>query len=52
MKGFVIFALMVAYALCVMFRLGGHYVHILPAVAMVIYVVGLFNYKSAGVGSS
>lgn len=51
MKGALILALMATYAFCAMEQVGGHYIHVLPALAMIIYVYGLFTASSAGVGS-
>jgi len=51
MKVLFICLLMLTYAACALYRVGGHYIHVLPVMAMMIYIYGLFNAKSAGIGS-
>jgi hypothetical protein len=49
MKTFLIILFLSAYVFCVIARVGGHYVHALPLMAMAIYITGLFTGKSSGV---
>ncbi len=51
MKGLIIIFLLGAYVVCVLAQVGHHYVHILPVLAMGIYIYGLFTAKSAGVSN-
>jgi hypothetical protein len=50
MKVILIISLLAVYVFCVIVRVGGHYVHVLPVVAMAIYIYGLFTAESAGIG--
>jgi hypothetical protein len=50
-KGPLIIALLALYVFFVLARFGGHFVHILPVMAMAIYIYGLFTSKSAGISS-
>jgi hypothetical protein len=51
MKGLLIIFLLAVYVVCVLAQVGHHYVHILPVLAMGIYIYGLFTAKSAGVSN-
>jgi hypothetical protein len=51
MKGLLIIFLLAAYVVCVIARVGHHYVHVLPVLAMGIYIYSLFTAKSAGVSN-